>query len=176
MDGDEQGQLALIAWILRRSGVVAWAMFTAGVAGIGAASLLRSLGARLAGPGLVFLEDLTWAWSWVGFGLVGALIVSRRPSSRIGWLLCGLTLGIGVSALAVEYATYDWHRSGRLALAGVASWIGTWSYQTTLSLVLFLLMLYPTGHIASPRMRKVMHATMALVLPIGLPTPSGLDR
>lgn len=49
-------------------------------------------------------DQTLWILSWFGFGVVGALIVSRRPDQRIGWAMSGISLGVYLAAFLVECA------------------------------------------------------------------------
>jgi hypothetical protein len=44
-----------------------------------------------------------WTLAWVGFPLAGALIATRRPSTRIGWALIGICVSMAVSRVAGMY-------------------------------------------------------------------------
>ena len=52
------------------------------------------------------VEDALWLSAWLGFGLVGALVVTSRPRNRIGWILCGITFTLGLTLFASSYARY----------------------------------------------------------------------
>ena len=70
----------------------------------------------------------------------------RRPTNRIGWVLCGITLGMGASQLASAYARYALiTEAGRWPLGDAAAWISTWAFFPVVVLVLALVVLYPTG-------------------------------
>ena len=40
----------------------------------------------------------------VACGAVGALILSRQPKNRVGWLFCTFGMGAGLTAAAGQYA------------------------------------------------------------------------
>lgn len=50
--------------------------------------------------------EALWMLSWPGLPIVGAIIVSRRPGNRVGWLLLGIGGGIAVGIAAESYATF----------------------------------------------------------------------
>ena len=65
--------------------------------------LLFALGSLVVGAFLV--PDGWWALSWIGYAVVGAVILHRRPGNVIGWLLLlvGLSWGINMMLfLALE--------------------------------------------------------------------------
>jgi hypothetical protein len=51
------------------------------------------------------------------FPWVGAVIISRQPANRIGWLLCAEGVVNGVAALTGKYAQVLW-RTARMRTAG----------------------------------------------------------
>jgi hypothetical protein len=97
--------------------------------------------------------------------LVGALIASRIPANPYGWLWCGLGLTFAVQALVEPLsrtgARLDWPVG---ILLGVM-------FAATLTLFVFVLLLFPTGRLPSPgwrwlaRLAVVLSAASVLVLP-----------
>jgi signal transduction histidine kinase len=86
----------------------------------------------------------------------GILLASRRPENRIGWLFlaAGVPLGLagfgsayGVHALVLHHAS--------LPFGHLAAWLGSWTGFTPLGVLAFLFLLFPTGHLRSPRWRPV---------------------
>jgi hypothetical protein len=115
------------------------------------------------------------------FATVGAAILARRPGNRIGWLCWAVGFTISVSFLgskqvwAVLAANQD--RSSIWVLLpqlGTMAWLGT-----LLGLLPFLILLFPTGRLLSPRWRPVAWATglvVGLYLTARLLTPGPVDR
>jgi hypothetical protein len=96
------------------------------------------------------LEDILWVSSFVGFGLVGALVVSSRPSNRIGWILSGITFSVGLGVFVSAYGRYALVTApGTLPLGGPAAWVTAWGVLVPVTLVVFLVLLYPTGSITT---------------------------
>ncbi|MFG1628412.1 histidine kinase [Kribbella sp. NPDC049227] len=86
----------------------------------------------------------------LAFGVVGALVLRFQPGNRLGWVLgaaaiCGL-----VGSVCSEYATI----ATSLPLGGLAAWLAAvlWlpPFLATLAAVPLL---YPDGHLPSPRWR-----------------------
>jgi hypothetical protein len=98
----------------------------------------------------------------IAFATLGAVIASRRPDHRIGWLLCTIGLGAGLGALGGQYARYGLiTEPGMVVGAALASWWGAWWWIIGFALpVQMLLLLFPTGRVPSPRWRS---ATWLLV-------------
>jgi signal transduction histidine kinase len=88
-----------------------------------------------------------------GFATVGALLVWKRPGNPIGWLLCGTGLCYTTGAIAIFLA----HFPAALTFVNWAGWI--WLFG--LGLAVFILLLFPTGHLPSRRWRPVAWAAAA---------------
>jgi hypothetical protein len=81
------------------------------------------------------------------FMTVGAVLISRQPHNRIGWLCCAAGLLGIITAFSGEYARYAFGSHGGplpggLAMAWLNAWLGTFWAALVLSL---LLLLFPTG-------------------------------
>jgi hypothetical protein len=104
-----------------------------------------------------FLSDVFNALVLSAFATIGALIALRQRANLIGWVICIGTLLWAAGELALEYGAY-----GLLTVPGslpVPQWmvlLGAWIQAIGFSLVLFfVLLLFPDGHLPSPRWRKV---------------------
>jgi hypothetical protein len=104
-----------------------------------------------------------------GFSTVGAVIISHRPRNVIGWLLNVAGLFIGLNHFSSEYAIYSLlARPGSLPGGEVAAWLAYWLFVPSTALVVFLLLLYPTGRLPGSRWRwfagfSVLAASIAAV-------------
>jgi hypothetical protein len=101
------------------------------------------------------------------FGTVGALIVWQRPRNTIGWILCTVGIGTGMTDFSGAYAAYGMVK-GHLPLpgTGVFNWLGNtvWPINWVLLLV-FLPLLFPDGRLLTRRWRIVgwLAAVLALL-------------
>jgi hypothetical protein len=137
---------------------------------------LATLG--LIAGGLVMLaatRDLVLppSWGFRGFavvfalanGTVGALIASRRPGNRIGWILVVAGLGAAILFFGSEYATYGLvAHPDSLPGAVLAAWVASWiwlPYSLLVGPVFFLL--FPDGHLKSPRWRPFLWLSIATI-------------
>ena len=111
------------------------------------------------------------------FVTFGALIVSLRPGNVIGWLFLALGVGVGVQLFSGQYATVALF-SETLPGGAVAAWLSTLVRYSVLLSFLFLVLLFPTGKLPSPRWRPVLWiagtAIAILVISVAL-TPGPIE-
>ena len=100
--------------------------------------------------------------------VVGGLLAIRRPGNAIGPLLLGAGLLAAVSFGAGYYANLDdLMGQGRLPFVVPVAWIGAWTFVPAIGLmVVFLPMLFPTGHLPGPRWR-ILAGVVIVALSIG---------
>jgi hypothetical protein len=110
------------------------------------------------------------------FGLVGALLLYRRPDHRLGWLLAGIgTLALlGGSANEYVLAETGAGRSDTVFLAWLV-WLSNWFWFPVIGGVFVLLpLLFPDGRPPSTRWRWVAVAGVMAIL--GLVLSSALQE
>src|SRR5215212_8166470 len=90
------------------------------------------------------------------FATLGVLIVSRRSGNVIGWLFLALSVAGSIQMFSGQCATVALI-SGGLQLPGgaFAAWLSTLMQITFVYPILFLVLLFPTGKLLSPRWRVV---------------------
>jgi signal transduction histidine kinase len=88
-----------------------------------------------------------------GFATVGALLAWKRPGNPIGWLLSAT----GLSYAAAGFEIFLSHFPAALTFVDWSGWL--WLFG--LGLTVFVLLLFPTGHLPSPRWRPVAWAAAA---------------
>ena len=87
------------------------------------------------------------------FPVIGYVLATRRPENSIGWLMLGMGTFFGLTALLTspgEYLLYSGDRGTALVLIAFDS--PSWVPIVVLP-VTFLLLLFPDGHLPSPRWR-----------------------
>jgi hypothetical protein len=101
----------------------------------------------------------------IAFTLMGALIVTRQPGNRIGWLFCAGPVFALTGALDA-YALYALAARPDAGLPGAtaAAWVSSWSWAVGAPLVVLLPLIYPTGRLPSPRWRPVVWLTGLLLV------------
>ena len=136
----------------RGAALLGWSMWVLGVSLMVAGVLIddRNPPISTTQPDETVLESLIWTSSFVGFGLVGALLVSSRPTNRIGWILSGITFTMGFGSFVGAYGRYALVTApGTLPLGPAAAWLATWGVMIPVTLVVFLVLLYPTGSVTT---------------------------
>ena len=88
-------------------------------------------------------------------GTVGAIVALRRPDNPIGWLFCAIGASFAVQSLINEYVLASvFVVPGGLPWTTQLGWLLSWIWVPPLGLALiFLPLLFPTGHLLSPRWR-----------------------
>jgi signal transduction histidine kinase len=99
------------------------------------------------------LEDIGFVLSFAMFPVIGYVLAIRRPENSIGWLMLGIGTFFGLTAILTspgEYLLYSGDRDTALVLIAFDS--PSWVPIVVLP-VTFLLLLFPDGHLPSPRWR-----------------------
>ena len=86
---------------------------------------------------------------------VGALIVSRLPTNPIGWIFCSVGLLYAAQGFTMAYADYALLENLALPLEVYAAWFSSWVWFTQPLGLVFLMLLFPDGRLASRRWRVV---------------------
>ena len=135
---------------------LAWAVLTLTVALAVTATVIGFARGTTPGvPAVAFRPaDLLIYAAFLAWVVVGALISSRRPENRIGWILSAAGMLVLLSAFSREYAVAalldGW---SALAAGPVFAWLGSWTPVAGLGLFFYLLLLFPDGHLPSTRWR-----------------------
>ena len=148
-----------------RSGLsrAAWLAWVSVLLVAGATLVTLCLEVRFVGA--VTLLDLWVVIALAASGVVGALIVSRHPRHPIGWMFCAAPLFFGASYFARQYAILALVVApGTLPFGQAMAWFGFWLEIPAIAVfVLFLPLLFPDGHLPSPRWRPVAFGAAAVV-------------
>ena len=99
----------------------------------------------------------------VAFGGVGVVVARRQLRNRLGWILLGLLLLLGLGGIAAFYAVLD-YRLGHhgLPLAPVAVVLGNTAQFLALLSAPLIILLFPDGHLPGQRWRWALWAYAGL--------------
>src|SRR5215218_7357487 len=113
-------------------------------------------------PVYVFWPELTSLA--VGYSVIGAIIGSRLPNHPIGWICCAIGFIAAVDHFSGEYAVYALMAQPHSLPAGKAMlWLQGWFWMLFVGLIVFLLLLFPTGRLPSSRWRPFAWLSVAVV-------------
>src|SRR5215217_375352 len=97
-----------------------------------------------------------------GAPILGGLIASRRPENPYGWLWLGLGLSFALLGLAEPYAAYALvAEPGSLPAPRIVNNVLALGWGTAITLLPFVLLLFPTGHLPSRRWRFLAWGVLA---------------
>jgi hypothetical protein len=152
--GQELGGMSRRTLLFALGRVVGWLIVPLYVAGTCAFYFFRR-GAGL-GNGANLLDDVVGMVLNVGFGafaVVGALLVAKRSTNLIGWIMAAIAFMVAIFNAGGAYATYVMVTRGQPdALAVVGAWTANCYWFVMLALALFYLpMLFPDGRLLSRR-------------------------
>ena len=122
---------------------------------------------------------------------VGVLIVMRRPGNLVGWTLAALGVGLVLTFGGFGSAGVRTEQAGPGdTLAGLFLWLGVVAFNPTMALVGLVMLLFPDGHLPSPRWKgpisslavMIVAATLVIAIKPGEfdsslpPNPFGLEH
>ncbi|MFN2137728.1 MAG: hypothetical protein ACK2UK_17345 [Candidatus Promineifilaceae bacterium] len=95
----------------------------------------------------------TFGWGWaipITFSITGALIISKQPGNRVGWLLM---LPVIIAISPANYLATP--RTALTPALWLLLWLDTWSWIAVIFPVLLIPLHFPTGRPPSPRWRWI---------------------
>ena len=145
----------------RTASWLAWSVWVSTLVAMALAFLLATLNV----PTSSALVTVCLSVVIIAFSTVGALIASRRPENPIGWLFCSGAFIWGLGELTLEYGVYALVTAPGALPAGVwVAWFGAWARGIGgFFMVLFLLLLFPTGRLPTRRWRVVVWAALGYI-------------
>jgi hypothetical protein len=141
---------------------LAWALCALSLALTALDFLLIAMNVSLNTPVYVFWPELTSLA--VGYSVIGAIIGSRLPNHPIGWICCAIGLIAAVDHFTGEYAVYALLAQPHTLPGGKAMlWLQGWFWMLFIGLIVFLLLLFPTGRLPSRRWRPFAWVSVAMI-------------
>jgi hypothetical protein len=141
-----------------KGGVVGWLAWLLLVICLALAGLAIVFAVKNGRPPQELVADTLPAVTWtIAFSLVGAVIASRRPRHRLGWIFCIVGLSQGLVTFTNEYAVYAlWTAPGSVPGGPFMAWLTTWDWAGSAPVLLtFVPLLFPDGRLPSRRWRPV---------------------
>jgi hypothetical protein len=144
-----------------RAASLVWGMWVLTVLATALTLVLTSLNY----PSSSFRDMVALSLLLLAFSTVGALVGSRRPENPIGWLFGAGAMVWMLGELALQYAVYALIIAPSALPAGAwMVWFGTWARGIGWFLIVaFLLLLFPTGQLPSPRWRPVLWGAVGYI-------------
>ena len=85
---------------------------------------------------------------------LGIVLASRRPENRIGWLFLAAGFTLGLTAFGMSYGLHALVADpGSLPAGRALAWESDWLGLVPLAALAFLFLLFPNGHLRTPRWR-----------------------
>lgn len=135
---------------------LAWALCAMVIAGSALFFVLTWNNPTMRADVFTFLNGLTSALFPIAYGVVGALILSRRARNRIGWLLMVIAFSIAVVGSLQSYVEQSLTGTAGLTASEIlVIWLSGWGWWLLIGPLLLILLTFPTGHLLSPRWRWV---------------------
>jgi two-component system NarL family sensor kinase len=146
----------------RTAAWLAWSLCALSLVLTALCFLLIALNLSLNTPAYFFWPELTVLA--VGYSVIGAIIASRLPRHPIGWICCAIGLIAAVDHFGGEYAVYALQaRPDALAGGRAMLWLQGWFWMLFIGLIVFLLLLFPTGRLPSSRWRPFAWVSVAII-------------
>jgi hypothetical protein len=134
---------------------LAWALCAVSLSILALSLLLIVLGwsTPLPGAQTPWRDQAVSVVGIIGAPVLGGLIASRRPKNPYGWVWLIFGLGLSLQLLAGAYASYALVEPGSLVAPKTIPHLLNPGGPVALTLGSFLMLLFPTGRLPSPRWR-----------------------
>jgi signal transduction histidine kinase len=172
--GGQAATTANVSPLWWRPGIrhLGWALAAMATATVVASRLLLAFDpyVRLRPPGppvwlAVTGDALGPLFGVVTVSVIGAVVISREPASRLGWTLLGTSLAAALTLLCEEYAIQGLVAApGSLPLAEGAAWTQRWSFDLLLLGLVLGLLLFPDGRLSGRGSRVTAWLAVAATL------------
>ena len=145
----------------KTSSRLAWSVGAVSIALMAGGLVFLFVDRHAALPSAVNTSGASWTFSNVlnqivniTVPILGIVLASRRPENKIGWLFLAAGLSLGLSQLGIGYGIHALVVDpGSLPAGRAFAAVGNAVGLVALSALAFLFLLFPTGHLRSPRWR-----------------------
>ncbi|MFN2452497.1 MAG: sensor histidine kinase [Candidatus Dormibacteria bacterium] len=158
-----------------RAGLVCWALSLLIAAAAATMLIFNTPAWRAAGWNVLLLNGLAPLGAALAYGGFGALLVTRQPRNRVGWLLLWIGVLFGLTLLGSGVGYYSFARGGHSSspLPGAlwAAWMQNWTFVLVFPVGFgLLLLLFPDGRPPTLRWRPVLWAGLATMTAFAIGT------
>jgi signal transduction histidine kinase len=115
-------------------------------------------------------SDVLGVFVSLGVPVLGVVILNKRPRNAVGWVFIVAGAALAFVTFGQVYALHALRADpGSLPAGRVLAWVSNVLWPIPLAALILLFLLFPTGHLPSPRWRPVLWLVMVifLVLSIG---------
>lgn len=109
-----------------------------------------------------------WLASWVPFGVVGGILVAKRPTNPIGWQLSAIAVPLLLVVLLDHVAVAAVARGATSVPVAWLAWLAGWLYAPTVPLLGLLIASFPSGRIRNRLLRRLAPVSYATIAGIAL--------
>ena len=110
-------------------------------------------------------SDVLGVFVSLGVPVLGVVIVNKRPRNAIGWVFIVAGAAIALVTFGQVYALHALRADpGSLPAGRVLAWVSNVLWPIPLAALILLFLLFPTGHLPSPRWRPVLWLVMVILL------------
>jgi hypothetical protein len=154
----------------RAAAWLAWSLWGLSVVFFAPSIPLYLASPTLGGIALRVIEVIVTAALVLALSTMGALVATRRPENRVGWILLAAGVAMGAALSSDGYAELSLaESSGRLPGTEWMAWAAQWILVLGLGQVMaFLPLVFPNGWLLSPRWRLVGWLAAVALAMIGL--------
>jgi signal transduction histidine kinase len=140
---------------------LAWGLWALGISGVVVAAAFGIADRKGVGWG-----GYTQVVAFFAIGTVGLVVARHQPKNPLGWIYLAVWAGAGIVFGALsEFARWAAITNPAIPGATLAAWIGNWVWVPIfVLLVTFPFLLFPDGHLPSPRWRSFAWATVVLTV------------
>jgi signal transduction histidine kinase len=110
-------------------------------------------------------SDVLGVFVSLGVPVLGIVIVNKRPRNAIGWIFIVAGAALALVTFGQVYALHALRADpGSLPAGQVLAWVSNVLWPIPLAALILLFLLFPTGHLPSPRWRPVLWLVMVILL------------